>query len=91
MRIGQITKMVSSSASKAMKCVQDIMQNYKPAANVTQVAVDISFLSRSTYVKSAAVPPPKECPTICKKPRKEIVPLLQYFVPHFPEIANTTR
>lgn len=37
----------------------------QPGANVTQVAVDNSFCSRITYVKSAAVPPPKECPTIC--------------------------
>lgn len=37
----------------------------KPGANVTQVVVDSSFCSRNIYVRSAAVPPPKECPTIC--------------------------
>lgn len=38
-----------------------------PGAKATQVADDNSFCSRITYVKSAAVPPPKECPTICHK------------------------
>lgn len=36
----------------------------KPGANVTQVAVENSLSSRKAYVKSAAVPPPKEWPTI---------------------------
>lgn len=45
---------------------------YKPGANVTQVVVDNSFRSRNIYVKSAAVPPPKECPTTCRKLEEEI-------------------
>lgn len=41
----------------------------KPGPNETQVVVDNSFCSRSMYVRSAAVPPPKECPTICQNPK----------------------
>lgn len=49
-----------------------VHSEYKPGANVTQVVVDNSFCSRNTYVNSAAVPPPKECPTICGDPKEEI-------------------
>lgn len=37
-----------------------------PGANATQVAVDNSCRSRKIYVKRAAVPPPRECPMICR-------------------------
>lgn len=35
-----------------------------PGAKVTQVIEDNSFCSRRIYVRSAAVPPPSEWPTI---------------------------
>jgi len=44
----------------------------KPGANVTHVAVESIFCSRIIYVKSAAVPPPKECPTICQQNAGEL-------------------
>jgi hypothetical protein len=37
-----------------------------PGANVTQMLEENSFCSRRMYVNNAAVPPPSECPTICK-------------------------
>lgn len=40
------------------------IKNDKPGANVTHVVTDSSFLSLNIYVRSAAVPPPNECPTI---------------------------
>lgn len=40
------------------------MQQSKPGAKATQQAVENSFRSRNTKVRSAAVPPPNECPTI---------------------------
>ena len=40
------------------------MQESKPGAKATQQAVDHSLRSRNTKVRSAAVPPPNECPTI---------------------------
>lgn len=40
------------------------MQQSKPGAKARQQAVDHSFRSRNTKVRSAAVPPPNECPTI---------------------------
>jgi hypothetical protein len=38
-----------------------------PGANVTQVLEENSFCSLRIYVKSAAVPPPSECPTTYEK------------------------
>lgn len=39
---------------------------HPPGANAVQVLEKNSFRSRRIYVKSAAVPPPNECPTILK-------------------------
>ena len=49
-----------------------VYSTHKPGAKVTQIVVENSFCSRSIYVRSAAVPPPKECPTICQNPNEYI-------------------